>query len=433
MPKRPAAAAAAPPVQAFPVRRRLHGKQAVADYEARPYGPPVPAPRRNARGAWPNEACLGRAPGQPCLFASDGSGRAARGWHNGRCALCGQAALENALRTATGRSNLLRSLKQWRRAAPDIFAAAFAQSALTELDAAAREKLRTDASVPTYQEVLEWRVSVVADLTAQELQEYRVGVGQDQAYVQRKFFPKKARTVRHAGFRWQNPMPEQLERQVQDIAANDTGLPKASTTVEGSAMESWCKHGSWDLCRQCGSAQLRHLKEASVKQAASGNLVLCKNCSKPENKRVWVPTPEEVPAALRGLSRAEVESLRPLEIDCGPEWKAEFGYYFHGSMIRFSWAAEDVEDKIDILERRSKKRVKKARQPENRRHSSGNSFLSCNLQVSLSLSGLQVLGGERGVQLLRVDTSPPQVSECQPQRLGGEAQTAASVPRRERH
>ena len=125
-------------------------------------------------------------------------------------------------------------MKQWRRAAPDIFAAAFAQSALTELDAAAREKLRTDASVPTYQEVLEWRVSVVADLTAQELQEYRVGVEQDQAYVQRKFFPKKARTVRHAGFRWQNPMPEQLERQVQDIAANDTGLPKAQLLLKAA-------------------------------------------------------------------------------------------------------------------------------------------------------------------------------------------------------
>lgn len=433
MPKRPAAAAAAPPVQAFPVRRRLRGKQAVADYEARPYGPPVPASRRSVRGTWPNEACLGRAPGQPCVFAADGSGRPAYGRHNGRCALCGQAALENALRTPTGRSNLLRSLKHWRRAAPDLFAAAFAQSALTELDAAAREKLRTDASVPSYAEALEWRMSVAASPSAQELLEYRTGVEQDKAYVQRKFFPKKVRIVRHAGFRWQNPMPEELARQVQDIAVNDTGLPKASTTAAARAMECWCKHGSWDLCRQCGSAQLRHLKEASVKQAARGNLVLCKNCSKPENKRVWVPTPEEVPAALRGLSRAEVESLRPLDIDCGPEWKAEFGYYFHGSMIRFSWAAEDVEDKIDALERKSKKRVKKAQQPENRRHRSGNSFFSRNLQMFLSLSGLQVLGGERGVQLLRVDTSPPQVSECQPKRLGREAQTSSSVSRRKRH
>lgn len=365
MPKRPAAAAAAGAVQAFPVRRRLHGKQAAADYEARPYGPPVPAAKRSVRGPKPNEACLGRAPGQPCVFAADGSGGAAYGRRNGRCALCGQEALENALRTATGRSKLLRSLTHWRRAAPDLSAAAFAESALTELDAAAREKLRADASVPTYQEVLEWRVSAAASPTAQELQEYHAGVEQDQAYVQRKFFPNKARVVRHAGFRWQNPMPEDLAQRVQNIAANDTGLPSASTSAAAKAMESWCKHGSWDLCRQCGSAQLRHLKEPSTKQAASGNLVLCKNCSKPENKRVWVPTPEEVPAALRGLSRAEVESLRPLEIDGGPEWKAEFGYYFHGSMIRFSWAAEDVEDKIDALEGRSKQRAKKAQQPEN--------------------------------------------------------------------
>ena len=63
---------------------------------------------------------------------------------------------------------------------------------------------------------------------------------------------------------------------------------------------------------------------------------------------------------LRGLSVEQIQALRPLDIDSGPEWKAEFGYYFHSAMIRFSWSAEDVEDKIDALDRPSRKAAKKA-------------------------------------------------------------------------
>ena len=360
MPKRPAAAAAAGAVPALAVRRRLHGKQAAAHYDARPYGPPLPPAPPAARGPIPSKACLGRSVKQPCIFAADGSGKAARGHNDRHCAFCSRAALEQGLRTAKGRNILLRSLQHWRRTAPTIFEAAFSNSALAEIDPARRDKLRADASVPTYEEVLQWRKSVAASPTATEQQDYQAGADQDRAYVQRKFFPNRARVVRHAGFRWQNPMPDTLAQQVRDIAANDTGLPAASASAAATAMETWCKHGSWDLCRQCGAAQLRHLKEAVAKRAVSGSTVLCKNCTKPENKRTWVPTPDEVPTALRGLSRAEVEALRPLDVDCGPEWKAEFGYYFHGSMIRFAWCAEDVEDKIDALEGRSKKRAKKA-------------------------------------------------------------------------
>lgn len=362
MPKRPAAAPAARAVQAFPVRRRLHGKQPAADYEARPYGPPLPPAPPAARGPIPSKACLGRCVEQPCIFAADGSGNPAYGKNDRRCAFCSRDAMEQGLSTAKGRNNLLRSLQHWRRAAPAVFEAAFSKSVLTEIDAARRHKLRADASVPTCEEVLQWRKSVAAGPSATEQQDYQDGVDQDRAYVQRKFFPNRARVVRHAGFRWLHPMSAEWAQQVRDIAANDTGLPTASASAAATAMETWCKHSSWDLCRQCGAAQLRHLKEAAAKRAVTGNTVLCKNCTKPENKRIWVPTPDEVPAVLRGLSRAEVEALRPLDVDCGPEWKAEFGYYFHGSMIRFAWCAEDVEDKIDALEGRSKKRAKKAGQ-----------------------------------------------------------------------
>ena len=69
----------------------------------------------------------------------------------------------------------------------------------------------------------------------------------------------------------------------------------------------------------------------------------------------------DVPVPLRGLSRDVLLALRPLNIDCGPAWKAEHGYYFHSSMIRFSWSQLDVLDKIRQLSRRSRKIAKKAR------------------------------------------------------------------------
>lgn len=157
-------------------------------------------------------------------------------------------------------------------------------------------------------------------------------------------------------------MSEELRGQVRDLAHNDAGLPAAYVSSAAAALETWCKRGSWDLCRQCASVQPRHLKEAASRDAAKGNIILCKNCAKKEDKKTWMPSPEDVPAVLRGLSWAQIEALRPLDVDSGPEWKAEFGYYFHSSMIRFSWALDDVEDKIDALpSRQERKRAKKVR------------------------------------------------------------------------
>ena len=185
-------------------------------------------------------------------------------------------------------------------------------------------------------------------------------MGQDRAYVQKKFSPSARRTVRHCGYQWQGPMSQELQDRVKDLAPNDAGLPAASASPAAAALETWCKQGSWALCRRCGSAQPQHLKEAAAVAPSAGKVITCKNCQKPEERRAWVPQPDEVPPVLRGLSAEQIRALRPLDIDSGPEWKAEFGYYFHSAMIRFSWSAEDVEDKIDALDRPNRKAAKKA-------------------------------------------------------------------------
>ena len=383
MPKRPAAAMeAAPagpvplrrrPVAALaaavgaavlggaPVRRRLRGKQPPADYMELPCAPAAAAAPPADHTRW--NRCKGHPGGNPCCFAADGSGGAADGHQGrgtGRCSFCDAAKMEAALATPKGRGNIVRMLKHWYQHARPIFEAAFSHSTLTEVSGDQRAQLRAQAAVPTAREVLERRGPVLAAVTPQERQAYEAAVQSDREYVRRKFFPARKRVVRHAAMEWSHPMTEEWQAQIEDAAAKDAGLPAASASPAATALEKWCKHASWDLCRTCASVQPRHLKEEALKKQ-DGNIIVCKNCVKAEAKRAWVPQPEDVPEPLRGLSREELEALRPLDIDSGPVWKGEYGYYFHSSMIRFAWAEQDVEDKIRALDRRSRKKAQKAR------------------------------------------------------------------------
>ena len=325
-----------------------------------------PSAESAAAAAPPNHTrwhrCKGHPDGRPCRFAADGSGGAAHGnqWRDtGRCSFCDKAKMEAAVGTAHGRRNIVRILKHWYQHARPIFEAAFGQSTIAELGKDKQDQLRCQAAQPTAAGVLERRRSVMADPTADQRQAHNAAVQGDRDYVRRKFFPQRKRTVRHAALDWTHPMTEEWQEQIQDIAANDTGLPAATCSPAAVALEKWCKHASWDLCRTCASVQPRHLKEEALRKQ-DGNIIVCKNCAKAESKQAWVPQPEDVPEPLKGLSREEVEALRPLDIDSGPVWKGEFGYYFHSSMIRFAWAAQDVEDKIGALDRRSRKKAQKA-------------------------------------------------------------------------
>ena len=378
MPKRPAAAAAAaaaPKAKALPVRQRLRWKQTAEDYLDRPSAVPADADEPGPEGDIRRPAakasaaareghtrkCRGRGAGQSCRFGSNGEGGPAEGHNSGQCSLCSLAGLRKAMETAKGRAIIVRLLKKWCTAAPDIFRQAFAASAIVDLPPDEQDRLRKDATVGATQDLLAKRQSIAAGPTAEEMRAYEEKVQQDRALVQKKFFPARQRTVRHAAFQWTNPMAEEQRAKIADIAPNDAGLPAASTSPEAKNLETWCKKNSWQICGQCFSVETVRLKEPAAQGKKTGSTTACKNCAKPEERRIWIPKPEEVPEPLRGLSRQQIEALRPLDVDCGPEWKADFGYYFHSSMIRFSWAEEDVEEKVKALQpQSSRKQAKKA-------------------------------------------------------------------------
>ncbi|CAE7481979.1 unnamed protein product [Symbiodinium sp. CCMP2592] len=155
-------------------------------------------------------------------------------------------------------------------------------------------------------------------------------------------------------------MSEDLTKTIHDVAPNDTGLPAACASLSAIAVEAWCHRASWGLCALCGSVQPQHLKEAATRKLPASVIKRCKNCEKNETKQIWVPWPEEVPQPLQGLSREVLLALRPLDVDCGPEWKADYGYYFHSTMLRLAWSAQDVEEKIAGLDRPDRRSARKA-------------------------------------------------------------------------
>ena len=308
--------------------------------------------------------CSGHA-GQLCRFAADGHGGRARGKHDGRCVFCNPEHMSQTTRSAQGRGNVVRLLKRWKGTAPDVCRLACESLAFRGLPEELRQSLQASAleedQTSKLAQVLPWRRSVAGAPTQAELESYKAGVEADRRYASKKFFPQHLRTVKHAGWQWRNPMSEELRAQVQDVRPNDTGLPAATTSSTAQALEAWCQKASWTLCETCGSVQPQHLKESACRSLPAGTTPKCKNCSKPEAKQTWVPWPEEVPRPLRELPREVILALRPLDIDCGPEWRADYGYYFHSSMVRLSWAEHRVEEKIAGLERRFRRRAEQAR------------------------------------------------------------------------
>ena len=271
--------------------------------------------------------------------------------------------MEQTIRTPQGRGNVVRLLKKWRTTAPAVYEAALRRSVLAFLPPETRTALiepSRQPSKPDKDTVLSWRTSVLAPPTPTEVEDFKARVDSDRAYVHRKFFPGHARRVKHAQWTWRNPQSEALQNRVQDLAPNDTGLPSACTSSSAVALEAWCKRASWGLCAICGSVQPQHLKEAACSRVPAAVIQRCKNCKKNKSKQIWVPWPEEVPEPLQGLSREIILALRPLEVDCGPEWKADYGYFFHSTMLRLAWSAQDVEAKIAGLDGAARRTAAKA-------------------------------------------------------------------------
>ena len=281
----------------------------------------------------------------PCRFAVDGSGAPAQTSRGRvRCVFCDPGFLADVMTSALKiRVTLTNTLRQWERSAPNICQLAFRESTLLMLsddDLASLRRALVPRGTRSWMDALHQR-SAVARAGKTE-PEFAAVVGGDKDYVRKKMFPARQRRVRHSNTPWRHPMTEAMRATVRDVANNDTGLPAAQLSETSKNLEMWCKEGSWAVCKQCGSVQARHLKEQDTRRATRPVIKTCKNCAKRCAKRTWVPAPADVPVPLRQLDRAVLQALRPLDIDCGPEWRAS-------GMIRFSWAMDDVEDKIEML------------------------------------------------------------------------------------
>ncbi len=167
------------------------------------------------------------------------------------------------------------------------------------------------------------------------------------------------RKIAHSGHVWANPMPEALAEEIQDLAPNDTGLPRPQASAEAAAVDDWIRDGAWSFCRSCKMINLRHLKEDQLQQPPKPATAKCRHCSGPN--KPWIPTIHDVPRQLRGLTNGMTQALRPLELDQGPYERGEFGYRIHSALSRLHWASSSVEDKIaELPTKKEKKKAQKA-------------------------------------------------------------------------
>ena len=250
--------------------------------------------------------------------------------------------------TIRGRQNLTRSLKFFRE--HYLERSYIYNAAMMLVPDEWREKLHEDALKPkrgpprqhrsapaaaqgekvgeVWQTVLQHRKRAFKDLGSKEETAYKKRRTADRTRVEKKFF-------------LDNDLPKP---DAKDMAANDAGLPAASSSDRAAFIELWCQQGSWGACKDCHSMQPRPLEPIDGRRVAQPEITSnnCKQCKGGK----WVPQPEDIPDCLSSLSFEESCALRPLDIDVGPVKKANNGYRIKSAMTRLSWSKRSVKGKI---------------------------------------------------------------------------------------
>ena len=282
-------------------------------------------------------------------------------------------ALQAAMSTAQGRGRVLAALRKRQQTDPDLVTEAFRAIPPEHIDdlraklaleprrqrqAAARARAG-DIEQQWSRLLAQRRRLRNAAAPDTERTVYAARVAEDRARVRRKFFPARPREVRHTGREWSHVLTDQLAGRVRDVAANDTGLPRAEITPMAAMLEDWCKHGAWGICSQCYSLEPRHLKEVDTRRVAGPALPNCRWCRR--DGTASVRSVKDVPRRLRGLTTEIVQALRPLDVDCGPYQRPLHGYRVHTALLRLLWSEASVESKIAELEpRAARKQAEKA-------------------------------------------------------------------------
>ncbi len=197
-----------------------------------------------------------------------------------------------------------------------------------------RQPRKAEASVQQLATAEAWKAALVdrkrafSSLGSKEVTAYKKRRKADRNRVEKKFF-------------LDNGLPTP---QAEDIAGNDAGLPRATTSSRATFVEQWCKFGSFGICKQCRSLQPRPLEPIDARRVAQAEITAktCKQCRAGQ----WIPQPEDIPRPVKKLSLKLSKVLRPLDINVGPVKKANNGYRHHVTMFRMSWSKQSVEEKI---------------------------------------------------------------------------------------
>ena len=375
------------------ILRRLRGKQSAPEYGPPPHWVRValqqlaaqPSPKHGLKSATrpkrkgrapralgserPSNFCAGFG-GAACVFSTRApGGRTACRKGARRCALCSEDEFGKALSTPRGRGSLTRILKalalQGQESNPLQQAlrrvGLWAPDCLAEFGAKASQPKRSKAPARVDKAAVtqeRWasckrrREANGGRPDAKRLKAYRASVLDDQRRAKKQFFPDAPRRARESG------------DALLALVPNDCDLPPASASFEGIGLQNWCEKGAWGMCPSCFELQPRRLLEKDLQGGAQPELPAsaCRRCRAQHPH--YVPRKADVPEPLRDLPPEVVQALRPLEVDVGPEVRADNGGYRKKvRMISFSWCAKRVKDKVralrpDAVRRQAKKALK---------------------------------------------------------------------------
>jgi hypothetical protein len=333
-----------------------------------------PAAKRAQRPQRPAPLCDGQID-FTCIFSKTQCNQKARPHANEKyCMFCSEELMKKAAATARGRGNIVSCLKKFKVFGdeyPGIYAVAVSRvrrwvpehaaeliksslkllrkKAPTAEEKAAKAKVSAEERAKRWASCKEKRRYSLAPPSFEERKAYRAAVLDNQRFAKNKFYPGSDRRPRASG------------EALGEIPDNDCGLPAAKREV-AKGLQAWCEQGSWGMCPTCGLLNPRDLFQPDMhRQSFSPEIraSACQGCSAKHNK--MVPTPEDVPEALRNLAWEVVVALRPLDIDVGSERRANAGYRQKTRMITFLWAAQSVDGKIEALPDHSlRKQARKA-------------------------------------------------------------------------
>lgn len=301
-----------------------------------------PPPPRGAR------YCVGFSARVGCLFSLAKVGEPARPFSGNRCLFCDPERMATACHSVKGRKDITRGLKAFRASyeqhsyvynaalmrVPEEWQDKFHAEALKEKRGPARKPRNAEVAVQAQATAETWKAALCdrkrafSSLGSRAVTAYKKRRKADRNRVEKKFFLDNGLPA---------PQPE-------DIAENDAGLPRATTSTRATFVEQWCKFGSFAICKQCRSLQPRPLEPIDTRRVAPAEMTVkaCKQCRAGQ----WVPQPEDIPRPLKKLSVKLSKVLRPLDIHVGPEKKAANGYRHHATMFRMSWSKQSVQEKI---------------------------------------------------------------------------------------